>query len=134
MSIRNIKKKLVTVAAACALAVTVPGAASAVIFNDSIGGGYQYRLQTYGNGASVNGALRSSNGSKVYYQGRVHSFSTIWCSGTKWSRYTTDTTSKTNVARGGAITALAWTCSGPVIQSRTARNVALMPELRGRVA
>lgn len=125
----NIKRKVASIAACCALALTLPGVSSAasVIFDDSIGGGYQYRVTTYNNGAKVNGALRSKGGN-VYYQGRVQSFSTPWCSGTNWSRYTSSTSSTTNVARGGTITALAWTCSGPRIQSRTARDLRLRPD------
>lgn len=122
----TLQRVLSTVAVAASL-VAAPTFALAVNVSSNDGSGIQYRTASFQTGADVTGNLKSTNGAPVYYQGLVNY--PFPCDNDFIGRYTSDTTSRTAVTRGGRIAgAPGFGCNAPKVNSRVARNVNNLPD------
>lgn len=122
----------VRVVALTAALVMAPTAASAVTVSSTHGYGEQYRVESYNNGAEVAGDLRSNQGYPVYYEGKVN-YSEYLCSDEEVGRYTSNTTSRFAVYRGGFVTGggLSPTCGADSVSSRVSRDISFAPDPSG---
>lgn len=119
----GITSKTVARGIAFGLLLTIaPAAAYAVSVSSDEGNGTQTRKTSYGNGADVQGTLRSTLGGSVYYSGKVVISN---CGNTEVGRYSKNTSSSTYVNRGGVISAIigGWPCSFDGVESRICKDV-----------
>jgi hypothetical protein len=112
------------------LLAIAPASAFAVSVSSDDGNGTQYRTESYSNGAKVSGNLRSTAGKPVYYSGKVVINN---CGDSVVGRYTTNTTSKSYVTRGGTIASSIglWPCSFDGVESRICRDINNLPDTCG---
>ena len=109
-----------------ALLILVPTSAYAVNVSSEDGSGEQHSTARHGNGATVDGKLRSTDGDAVYYQGRV-----VWgrCSDSGGERYTGNTRSRSSIKAGGQILALPGIgCRFDGVQSKVCRDISHRPD------
>jgi hypothetical protein len=107
----------------------MPASAYAVSVSSSNGSGTQYRTTSYGNGAAVNGDLKSTQGYAVYYQGRVDLGG---CNDVTVGRYASNVTSLTPVQRSGTIaTTKGPFCSFQGVRSKVCRDISGAPDSCG---
>jgi hypothetical protein len=93
-------KTLMAAAAASVVFVAAPATAFAVSVSSNDGSGSQNISTWYPCGASTYGTLKSTSGNPVYYGG-LSAFNNT--PDEDWGRYTSDTSSRTAVSRGGRI-------------------------------
>lgn len=111
-----------------ALAI-LPAAAFAVNVSANDGNGEQHRTYTYSNGAKVSGDLKSTSGKTVYYSGKV---ALGGCSDPDKGRYSSNTSSRTAVTRGGTITETnIGTCTFQGVKSRVCTVINNLPDACG---
>ena len=116
------------ISATAALCI-MPTAAFAVNVSSGSGSGWQERTESYPSGAKVAGKLRSTSGNAVYYQGNV---ALGGCNDVTVGRYSTNTSSTTQVDRGGTITTGKGPfCSFQGVRSKICRDVSGAPDLCG---
>lgn len=116
-----------TIALGVALGL-MPASAYAVNVSSGSGSGTQSRVVTYSNGAKVDGELRSTQGNRVYYQGRVDLGG---CNDVTVGRYSSNTTSTSDVDRGGTISTIRYLCSFQGVRSKICRDISGAPDLCG---
>lgn len=122
----QMNRSLRVVAFSVALLLT-PASAYAVSVSSDDGSGTQSRTKSYANGATVSGQLKSTHGSPVYYSGKVN---IARCSDSEGKRYTTSTTSKVGVTRGGTISAFigVYPCKFAGVNSRVCKYKKYVPD------
>jgi hypothetical protein len=111
----------------------MPASAYAVSVSSDSGSGEQYRVKTYNNGAGVSGTLRSTRGDNVYYAGTVDLSN---CSDPGIGRYSSSTTSRSYVTRGGTIAyfPLTFPCGFQGVRSRVCREIVVLPDSCGSLS
>lgn len=111
------------------LLLAAPTTAFAVNVSSNDGSGTQYISTWYPCGAKTYGYLKSTSGNPVYYGGLAMFDSLI--SDENYGRYTSDTTSKTSVSRGGTIgptTSCAYRNNFTGVKTRVCRNRNNLPD------
>jgi len=123
-------KKLVATLVLSAMAVAAPTAGMAVSVTYAHGNGTQNATQWYGNGAYLDGVLRSAAGSPVYYEGLVAIGN---CSDVNDGRYTGNVTSTSYMGAGGQVTSgpLFWPCYLQGAKARVCRDINNLPDTCG---
>ena len=122
------RSKTIARGIALGLVLTVaPATAYAVNVSSNDGNGWQDRVTTYGNGASVTGKLRSTAGNPVYWSGKVVINN---CRDSEIGRYSPNTISPSYTKRGGDIAAIIglWPCSFDGVESRVCRDISFQPD------
>jgi hypothetical protein len=124
--LRNARRAL-SILCLVVLALAAPTAATAVNVSSNDGSGVQNVTTWYGNGAYLDGTLRSTHGNPVYYSGQVAINN---CDDSTYGRYTGNVTSTSGMGAGGQISALIgfWPCSFEGVKARVCRDVSFAPD------